>query len=128
MPKIRAFETSDLQWLKPIAEKYGEWDAVLTILTSSTLISAWVIEPKAITAVYRDEHGHVGVGLCDKEGIKELFKLGRKMTRATTDAGRDVHSHVDKDSWQYRFFLKLGYVETWPDGILKAYAISKEVA
>ena len=128
MQKIRSYQVKDLTWVEPIAKKYGEWESAKTILASDQLISAWVIPPKAITAVYRDDHGYVGVGLCGKDGIKELFKLGHKMTRAMTDNGRDLHTHVDKDAWQYQMFLKLGYVESWPDGMLKAYALSKEVA
>ncbi|KKL08830.1 hypothetical protein LCGC14_2571930 [marine sediment metagenome] len=128
MQKIRAYQANDLTWVEPIAKKYGEWEHARTILASNRLTGAWVIERKAITAVYKDEHGHVGVGLCNKDGIKELFKLARKMTTAMTDAGEDVHTHVDKDTWQYRMFLKLGYVESWPDGMLKAYAVHKEVA
>ena len=111
-----------------MARKYGEWEAAQTILASEKLTAAWVIDHKAITAVYRDDHGYVGVGLCNKDGIKDLFKLGRKMTMAIIDAGEDIHTHVDKTTWQYRMFLKLGYVESWPDGILKAYANGKEVA
>ena len=127
MQKIRQYHADDLAWIEPIARKYGEWEAAKEILTPSRLVSALVIESKAIVAVYRDEHGFVGVGLCDRQGIKELFVLGRKLTRIMNGTGVDVHTHVDKDSWQYRFFLKLGYVETWPDGVLKAYSV-KEVA
>jgi len=127
MQKIRAYTSEDLKWLEPIAKKYDEWDAVLAILTSSALISAWVVESKAITAVYKDQHGYVGVGLTGREGIKDLFKLARKMTTSFNNQGIDIHTHVDKDTWQYKLFLKLGYVETWPDGVLKAYAV-KEVA
>ncbi len=126
MQKIRHYWAKDLAWVEPIARKYGEWEATKSILASHQLIGAWVIDRKAITAVYRDDHGYVGVGLCDKDGIKELFKLGHKMTRAMIDNGQDVHTHVDKAAWQYRMFLKLGYVESWPDGTLKAYAIGKK--
>jgi len=129
--KIRAFQTEDLAWLEPIARKHGEWEAVQRFLKQPKifrLVGAWVIAPKAIVASYKDDHGYVGMGLCDKDGIKELFKLSRKMTELFNNNGVDLHTHVTKGTWQYKLFEKLGYVESWPDGVLKAYAIVKEVA
>ena len=127
MQGIRTYQADDLAWIEPIARKYGEWEAVKDVLTTTKLVSALVVESKAIVAVYRDEHGFVGVGLCDRHGIKELFVLGRKLTRIMNGTGVDVHTHVAEGTWQYQMFLRLGYVESWPDGVLKAYAV-KEVA
>ena len=99
MQKIRAYEAKDLAWIEPIARKYEEWEAVQAYLKQPEvhkLIGAWVIEPKAVVASYKDEHGHIAMGLCGKDGIKELFKLGRKLTMLGNNNGITLHTHAAK--------------------------------
>ena len=121
---IRKYLQEDRSWIEPIARKYDEWDMTDNILLNPELfgvVGIWVIPEKAIIGIYQDEHGYVGAGLCDESGIRQLIKLGRFVMDLVKEIKLDLHTHVEKNSWQYRFFEQLGFVPE--EDYLRWYAI-----
>lgn len=101
--EIRKFKESDFEWIKPIADNWGEWDAAERILKDQNTF-ALVVEPVAVGALYGDQHGVVLVGTCSKNGIKSFHKLGDEFVRLAEENNLNLHSHcMDKKSWQYKF-------------------------
>jgi len=121
--QIRPFVVNDLIWLKPIALKFGEWedirDAVFNRTKERIALSIWVVEGKAMVALFEEvnQPGKTFVcGLTDKRGMKELFTLGRWICRVSMGFGLTLHSpELDEGSWQIRFFEKMGFQST--DGL-----------
>ena len=104
---IRDFTKADLVWIKPLAEKFGEWEAVQTVL-SNPYEDCWVSEPLALGCVYQDPCGYCLVGLTDREGVKALFKMAVEYLKVAREKGIILHTHVAPESWQYEFFERLG--------------------
>ena len=105
---IRDYQESDLVWIKPLAEKFGEWEAVQQIL-GGPYEWAMVIEPLAIVCLVKDSCGCLGVGLADREGMKALHELALKAWQVAEERNIPVHTHVAPGTWQYEFFKRLGF-------------------
>ena len=118
---IRPFLSSDIVWIKPIAMKYGEWEAIRDGLMGRDnyiVLCTWVIEGKALVALFEDIDDHektIVCGLCDSNGIKELFELGHFIVKLARGFSHVLYSpKLDAGSWQEKFFKKMGFVESGP--------------
>ena len=107
--RIRPYQPSDLEWIMPIAEKYGERDEVAAAL-GGTYIMANVIPPWALAAVWEDEHGAVAAFLADRVGIRELVTLAREVAAWAKRESVPVRCHADHE-WGVRIAKGLGLVE-----------------
>ena len=105
---MRDYQKTDLTWIKPLAEKFGEWEDVQRVLAGS-YEWAMVVEPLAIVCLVQDSCGCLGVGLSDREGMKALRKLALKAWQAAEEKNVPVHTHVAPGTWQYEFFTRLGF-------------------
>ncbi len=110
---MRYLTVEDLEWLTPMADRYGEAPAMLAAL--QTLILGWVIPGKALVCLYNEPDGIRAAGLTDPTGIRACVALGRALLAYWKDHGsHPVYAKVDAgDTWQPRFFRQLGFV---PDG------------
>ena len=117
--EIRDYQARDLEWIIPIAAKYGEADEIEVVLTYPELYRvkwAKVIEPYALLAFFEDIHGPMVGGLTDRGGIKHLFTLCRKM--ADSVKGMSLHAHIEKGSWQDKLYRRFDYIKEGQDGLL----------
>ena len=105
---IRDYQEADLEWIKPLAEKFGEWEDAQKIL-SNPYEDCWVSEPLALGCVYQDACGYVMVGLADREGVKAMLQLGKEYLKVAKEKGLTLHTHVAPSSWQYEFFRRLDF-------------------
>ena len=105
---IRPYLTTDLLWIKPIADHYNEWASLLQALTRG--VAAYVIEPDAIMIIFYDEHGLRIAGLADKSGIKSLVKLSRMMVGGARATETELHGHWEPESWQAKLAERFGFM------------------
>jgi hypothetical protein len=109
---MREFRQDDLVWLRPIAEKYDSWENVQRIANDPEgygLLAAMVIAPFALGAIFYDEHGAVGEGLCDDYGIKQFMRLGRFFCQMADELKIDLHNHEGQKAWQQKALKRLGF-------------------
>ena len=108
IPASREFEISDLRWIEPIARKYGEWDGFVHTLIRNEIVSMRVIPGKCVAAIIKNENGRFyGCGLSDRDGIKQLIRLGRMMAGAAGRAGMKLHRN-ETGGWQNKLLDQLG--------------------
>ncbi len=113
LTSARPMHPADLEWLLPMAARYGEAPAMLSALR--TLILGWVVPGKALVCLYREPDGIRAAGLTDPTGIRACVALGRALLAFGKKHGiYPVYAKADAgDRWQLRFFQQLGFV---PDG------------
>ena len=59
---IRKYLPEDRSWVKPIAQKYDEWETTDSILSNPELfgvVGIWVIPEKAIVGIFKDSLGNI---------------------------------------------------------------------
>ena len=105
--RIRPYLTADLEWIEPIAKRYGEWSSLLKALTFGLV--GIVEEPYAMAALYQDMHGVALAGLAEEDGIKPLIRLVITLKNQAAEKGIALHGHWKPGSWQERLAVKHGF-------------------
>jgi len=116
---IRPFEKRDLVWLRPMAEKWGDFNECKAMADDPDkfgLLTALVVAPYTIGVIFYDTHGTVLEGLCDDYGIKQFIRLGDYMVKVADEAGIDLHNHKwGQKPWYSRVLTRLGFEKTIPE-------------
>jgi hypothetical protein len=106
---IREFVPADLEWLRPVATEYREWESLLYLFPK--FIKAFVIEPYAIFACFEDPHGFCVAGVTGPQGIRAMIRLSKKMAEWVDGNGLTVHGHWQPGTWQSKLAHYLDCIE-----------------
>jgi hypothetical protein len=103
--KVKPYSPSDIHWLMPIAEKYGETNGMLTAL--STRRCAMVTDHGAVMAIFPDEHGDCLAGLCND--AKKMLPIVPEILAWADAQSIRLHGHWAEGSWQAKLALQNGF-------------------